>query len=105
MLAELVISYMIQSNVPAYTITAEQPYVNAIIQLKTHEDFGSLFYGDLDPYIWWTSKPARVGVQADVGVKLGEYLRLEAFHESYHNVDEYGTGQWMSGVRMRWRLW
>lgn len=108
MMAELVLSYALNSNQPIHIRGAGSGIMNSEIRLNLERRLGVLgdrAYFKLSPYVWLDNiTPGRAGAEAEVGYRFDGF-DLGLFHESKHSLD-LGTGEgiYMDGIRMRIRF-
>lgn len=89
MLAELILSYALVSDVPLYVREAAEPYNAFSVELRVQG--GELIYYRLSPYLYGYSEDLVGVVGAEVELGWSSPVgRIGWHHRSEHNVDRDG---------------
>ena len=107
MLAELVLTYALFSNVPLYVREQGPPYRQSGARIEISKDLGAGFFLNLDPYLWSASedRAGNGGAVARLGFTHKNFTILFE-HESQHDFDRATTGRHIEWdvIKVRWGL-
>lgn len=105
MLAELVLSYFIQSNLSSHLNVSKKPYIDKEVRLELSHDFNPKLSLDMSPYVMLSNDQARIaGAEVEVSYKINERTRIGFYHHSSHSLDQEGVGLNVDAVRLRYKF-
>lgn len=105
MLAELVLSYYLISNMSAHLNVAKQPYINQEVRLSIDHDFSRRWNMKLQPYVMASDRVAQIaGAEFELNYRINDEFMLGFTHHSSHSLDESGRSLSVDGIRVRIQL-
>lgn len=114
MIAELIVTYFLISNQPAYINQSYGPKTQAELALRLQKTTDYGLYFEVKPYLLLSEPglyesgyvvPRRVGGELDIGFDWS-WGRLVFYHHSIHNLDyDNLTGATeLDGIKFTWKL-
>lgn len=105
MLAELVLSYFLQSNMSSSLHTAKRPYIDSEVRLVVENRFSSKWSVKIEPYVMLsTGLPRIAGAEVEIEFDINPKARISLYHHSSHNLDVEGIGLNIDQVKLKIRF-
>jgi len=103
MLAELILTHALSTNVPLYVEQAQGPMAENELRLRVEHQVGRVNL-TVEPYVWLDGNhPGRAGGEGEVSFTMQD-VSLGLYHWSEHNLDVNGPNYQFNGVRLRWKM-
>lgn len=105
MIAELVLSYYLASNMSSHLNVDRPPFIDTEIRLNVEHDFTAKWNLKLSPYVMGADRTAQIaGAEFELNYRIRENVVFGFYHHSSHTLDRNGRELEVDAIRLRLRL-